>query len=168
MGLFGESDRAKFERLYEEYKGLAFRAAGRILRERMDVEDAVQQAFEAVFKNIKKISDADRLKTRAFIVLITERKALDMIRAKRKYAPEDPDAEVPAPEIAFPGESGLAAALARLNPRYRQAILLRFYFGYTNGEIARFMGITAGAAQRLISRAREALRIELEKEGIDV
>ena len=58
--------------------------------------------------------------------------------------------------------------MGRLREDYRSVLLLRFAEGYTNREIAQLLGRTPGAVGVLISRAREALRKELEKEGYSI
>ena len=73
-------DRSKFEQLYEQYKQLMFYTAFQILKRPQDAEDAVHHAFLSIAENISKISDPDCPKTRAYIVTIVERKAIDMLR----------------------------------------------------------------------------------------
>ena len=75
-----EEDRVLFEQIYYKYKGLMFHVAYGVLGQREDAEDAVQMAFEAIAKNIEKISSVDCPKTRSYIVIITERKAIDIQR----------------------------------------------------------------------------------------
>ena len=78
-------DRSKFEQLYEQYKQLMFYTAFQILKRPQDAEDAVHHAFLSIAENISKISDPDCPKTRAYIVTIVERKAIDMLRAERRH-----------------------------------------------------------------------------------
>ena len=60
----------------------------------------------------------------------------------------------------------LADAMGRLPPRYREALLLRHACGYSTRETAALMELSFAAAQKLLYRARDALRTELEKEAI--
>ena len=78
-------DRSKFEQLYEQYKQLMFYTAFQILKRPQDAEDAVHLAFLSIAENISRISDLDCPKTRAYIVTIVERKAIDMLRAERRH-----------------------------------------------------------------------------------
>lgn len=68
-----DEDKSKFEQLYIMYKGLMFHVAMKILKNEFDAEDAVHQAFLSLIENLKKISDVKCPKTRAYIVIITER-----------------------------------------------------------------------------------------------
>lgn len=79
-----DEDKSKFEQLYIMYKGLMFHVAMKILKNEFDAEDAVHQAFLSLIENLKKISDVKCPKTRTYIVIITERKAIDIIRSRSK------------------------------------------------------------------------------------
>ena len=74
-----DEDKSKFEQLYIMYKGLMFHVAMKILKNEFDAEDAVHQAFLSLIENLKKISDVKCPKTRAYIVIITERKILENV-----------------------------------------------------------------------------------------
>jgi len=49
------------------------------------------------------------------------------------------------------------AALHRLPPRQREALVLRFYLGLAEPEIAAFMGVSQGTVKSTTSRALAAL-----------
>ena len=65
-----------------------------------------------------------------------------------------------------PCGDALADAMGRLPPRYREALLLRHACGYSTRETAALLELSFAAAQKLLYRAREALRAELEREAI--
>ena len=136
-------DRSKFEQLYEQYKQLMFYTAFQILKRPQDAEDAVHHAFLSIAENISKISDPDCPKTRAYIVTIVERKAIDMLRAERRH-PSVPLDELPA--------------------AYRQCILLKFYHGYSTKEIAGIMHLSLANTSKLLQRAKAKLK-EIYQEG---
>ena len=68
-------------------------------------------------------------------------------------------------DIPLPGDNGLADALAKLPARYREVLLLRFDNGFSTREIAKMMGTNEGNMQKLIWRAKEALRKQLDKDN---
>ena len=82
-----DSDEEKdlVEKLYNTYKNTLYNICFAIVRNRTDAEDAVHHAFLSIAENISKISDPDCPKTRAYIVTIVERKAIDMLRAERRH-----------------------------------------------------------------------------------
>ena len=158
-----EADKSKFEQLYLRYRGLMFSVAMRLLSNEQDAEDAVHQAFLSVIENLNKVSDVNCPKTRSFVVIITERKAIDLLRAKAKTVLIGDEDSAIGMEIPLPGDGGLADAMARLPARYREVLLLRYDSGYSTREIAQMFQMKPDAAQKLLWRAKEALRKKLEE-----
>lgn len=163
-----EREHAKFERVYNKYKNLMFHCAKKLLEIDEDAEDAVHAAFEAIAQNIDGISDVDCPETKSFVVVIVERKAIDMLRKHNRYTNLEYLDELTGIEIPPPGDGGLADAMAKLKPNYRAALLLYYVNGYTTREIGKMLDIKQDSARKLISRAKEALLEILEEEGIEV
>lgn len=161
-----ESDKSLFEQLYVRYKGLMYHIAYRILKNREDSEDAVHQAFVSIAKNIKKIEKVECPKTYGYIVTIIERKSIDSLRANKKIINIDFQESEPGIEIPLPEEVGLADAIAKLRPRYREVILLYYAYGYKTNELADMLDMKPDSVRRLLWRAKEALRKSLEEEGM--
>lgn len=157
-------DQDKLLQIYTRYRNLMYHVAYKILSNHYDAEDAVGLAFEAIIRSLDKIGEADCPKTRSFIVLITERKAIDVVKTSHwdKIVPMNED--IPGLEVPLPGDHGLADALARLPAHYRQIILLRYDNGYTTGELAKQLGMTRSGVRKLIGRAKKALEKTLEGE----
>lgn len=161
--LDSEAERFKFEALYRAYRGLLFYVANRILQNQQDAEDAVQQAFLKIAENLERIAEAVSPKTRALAVLITERKAIDLYRAKQRHPTVDLD-EIPLFYTdELPGEGSLSGAIATLPPRYRQVILLKYHLGYSNAEIGAFLDCTPEAVSQTAHRAKEKLTAALQQ-----
>lgn len=160
-----EEDRILFEQLYLAYRQHMFYVANHILHNEQDAEDAVHQAFLSIIENLQKISEVWCPKTKAFCVVIVRRKAIDLLRAREHASQEKFEDGVCSTDIPLPGDSGLADAMAKIPDRYREALLLHFYFGYTTREMEKYLGLTRSAVLKLIWRAKEALRVQLEKDG---
>lgn len=158
-------EKTKFERLYLHYRALMYHVAYQILHNESDAEDVVHSAFVKIAEHMKKISDPVCPKTQSYVVTIVERKAIDLYRKKKRHGsvPLDEAALAAAPPEA---DGGLAACILALPPRYRQVILLKYYQGFSCGEIASMLGISLAAARKLDQRAKEKLRQLAEKEGI--
>lgn len=163
-----EKGKRKFRRLHDKYKGLMFYVANRILNNEMDAEDAVHEAFIAISKNISKISDVNANKTRSYVVTIVSNEAKNIYRTKKRH-------ETVGFEEAFMGEkvfghemSALAMAMARLPAKYREVLLLKYDNGYKSKEIAKMLGMSDGMVRQTLMKARELLKEELEKEGVEV
>lgn len=93
----GPEDRNKFEIVYEQYKNLMYYVAYRILREERDAEDAVHNAFVRIAEHIEKISEPVCPKTRAFVVLIVERTAINEYNRQRRRRGLPPEEEALGP-----------------------------------------------------------------------
>lgn len=154
-----DEERGRFARLYTRYRDLMFRAAVRILKNDMDAEDAVHQAFLAILKHFSKIRKIDDPATKAYVVVIAERKAIDALRARKEIAAPEPDAPVP---FSAPEDADLADAMLSLPERYREALLLHYAHGYTAAELAALWGIKKSSAQTVLWRAKKALEERLE------
>src|SRR5438309_121358 len=70
------------EALYDEYGGLAFALAYRILGERGIAEDVVQEAFLTVWRQ-QAMYDAERGSARTWIMTIVHHRAIDQLRGAR-------------------------------------------------------------------------------------
>ena len=159
----GPEDRNKFEIVYEQYKNLMYYVAYRILREERDEEDA----------HIEKISEPVCPKTRAFVVLIVERTAINEYNRQRRLRGLPLEEEALgasgawAPEGPEEGDA-VARAIAALPARDRELILLKHWQGFSDREIARLLGMKPGAVSRALQRAKEKLSERLREEVIEV
>lgn len=158
-----EDDRSKFIQIYRRYVGLMFHIASKYLINQCDREDAVQMAFEAIIRNIKKLSDVDCPQTHSYIVITIESKSIDVLRGIQAKAGVPFDDNTEGISIDLPGDNGLADALAQLPARYREILLLRYDCGYTTKDLAPMLGLSRGNVQKLIWRAKAALREALEE-----
>lgn len=160
-----QGEESKLERLYFSYRDLMFYIANQILKNTQDAEDAVQQAFVSMAKHMDKIGEPDSQTTRSYVAVITERKAIDILRKKGQVELVAYDDDAIGIEIPLPGDSGLADAMARLPARYREILLLRYDNGYTTRELAKILELPQGTVQKLIWRAKEALGKIMKKDG---
>ena len=159
-------DRTKFERVYQSYKGLMFYTANRILNNPQDAEDAVHTAFVKIAENISKIQEAVCPKTKAFVVTIVENAAIDLYRKKKRCDTIDFPEDLPGAPVDLENGTALAACMARLPARYRQILLLKYSYGFSNKELARLLGITEANAVKLNQRAKQKFQELCEEEGV--
>ncbi|MEE0096395.1 MAG: sigma-70 family RNA polymerase sigma factor, partial [Oscillospiraceae bacterium] len=76
-------DQSKFEKIYWEYQNLMYYVASQLLKNPLDIEDAVHNAFVSIAERISEIEDPVCLKTKGYVVTITEHKAVDILRKQR-------------------------------------------------------------------------------------
>lgn len=159
-------DRRLFEQLYDEHKRLMLSAARQVLGNQDDAEDAVHQAFVYIAGDMDRIKKIESGRRKAFLLLITEHKALDLLRQNSRAILVEDIENVQGLRLSPPPDDSLAVAIAALNARYREVILLRYDYGYSTREIAKMFGISTESMQRLLTRAKKALAKKLaEMEG---
>jgi RNA polymerase, sigma-24 subunit, ECF subfamily len=156
-----------FEDVYAAYRGRMLALARRRLRTPEDAEDAVHQAFLSLAEHFHRLARLPRPELEAYLTVVVERKCIDLLRQQARLSGTPFDETLP---LVTPPPCGdtLADAMGRLPPRYREALLLRHACGYSTRETAALLELSFAAAQKLLYRARDALRAELEKEAISL
>lgn len=132
-------------------------------------EDAVQDALVAAcsrWRHIVRADDPEAYVRRMIVNADVSR----WRRFVRRETPVDTVRDVVVGDLAVGvTEEQAAWALVRgLPPRQRAAVVLRFYEGLPDREIAGILGCAEGTVRSQISRALEALRRQvLAQEGVD-
>ena len=145
----GAAGKHLFEEVYAAYCGRLLTLAHRRLPERQDAEDAVHQAFLALAEHFDRVRRVPRQQREAYLVVVTERKCIDLLRqqSRRTGVPFD---EAMAAVTPPPCGSPVADAMGHLSPRYREALLLRYGCGYSVGETAKLLEVSYAAGQKLL------------------
>jgi len=143
---------------YDLYAGLANGLALRILRDRSDAEDAVQEAFVQVWREAARY-DPRRGSPQAWLCTIARTRALDR-RRRRVARREDATGALPASSSAPQMEEALTVrkALGGLSTDERRALELAYYEGLTQSEIARRLNEPLGTIKTRIRTAMIRLR----------
>ena len=141
------------------YSGSVRRVTGQLYamtRSRAEAEDCVQEAYARAWQRWDKVSgylDPEAwVRTVAYRVSIsTWRKAANMRAAHRRHGvPDDPRG-------LSPDYVAIVAALRKIPPRQRQAIVLYHLVGLSVEEIAGETGAAPGTVKAQLSRGRQAL-----------
>ena len=159
-----------FEALYRSTFSRVYGYVASLLSDRTAAEEVTAQAFERAYRKRRSFR-ASRGTQEAWLFGIARNAALDELRRrKRRAALEvDPeDLEAPAPmeqaEAAIRRET-VRAALARIEPRERELVALKFAGGLSNDEIARVVGISASNVGTRLHRTMEKLRKECDEDA---
>lgn len=159
-----QGDSTAFTQLVRLLERMALGLAWRTLNDRIEAEDACQQAFTRLWTEAARFDPA-RGNVESWFRRILVNLCLDRRRAMRpvqsietafELADAAPDPEAQA--VANDQQARLAAAMARLNPRQRLALSLFHGAGHSMAEIADQMDTTAKAVEGLLGRARNELR----------
>lgn len=160
----GDAD--AFAEILQRHGPAVFRYARRLLNDRGDAEEVVQDAFVAAWKAIPDFRGDASLRT--WLFTITGRKAVDLLR-KRRPTPVDDDAFSGLTAVsADPGTTSgllaaLDAALAELPYLQRAVWLLREIEQMSYAEIAATLHTTPTVVRGQLARARAALQQRLEE-----
>jgi RNA polymerase sigma-70 factor, ECF subfamily len=174
VALAARSDEAALGELYDRHGRIAFGLALRVLRDRTLAEDAVQDAFLTVWRSAASFMP-DRSRARTWILTITHRRAVDLVRREERRRTErlPPAAEA---DETVEDEAWLAlerervqTALRRLPDAQREAIELAYFDGFTQAELAERLGEPLGRIKSRtfagLARLRELLADSPEEEA---
>ena len=158
----------ELDRLVEQYQVAVLRTCYLYLHDRSQAEDAVQETFLKVYRNLG--SFRGECSEKNWIMKIAMRVCYDMNRSgwarffNRRVTPEMlPEASMPFEER----DDALASAMMRLPVRLREVILLYYYQGLTVNEIAEVLGITQPSVSNRLKRGRDKLKTALEGRELD-
>jgi RNA polymerase sigma factor (sigma-70 family) len=146
-----------FEKLVEQHGGTVLRVC-RVILGVHDAEDAWSETFLAAMRAYPDLPDDAN--TEAWLVRIAQRKAIDVLRArKRQPAPVGEIPEVPT-SLGVPGaeDDDLWQAVAALPEKQRQAVAYHYVAGLAYAEIANILGGTGDAARRAAADGVKNLR----------
>jgi len=173
MMAVGKRDHYAFARLVERHYGWALGFTDRMLATRHEAEDLVQTAFLRVWQGAARWEANAKFSSWLYRVLYNL--CMDQLRARNAAAREPLDGavvetladEAPNSEERVSGsqrDARVRAALARLAPRQRAALLLCYYEELSQEEAAALLGVSEGALESLLSRGRATLKKWLRDE----
>lgn len=162
-----DGDRGAFERLYQRTSAKLFGVCLRILRERSEAEEVLQDVYLTIWRKASQY-DAERASPITWLAMIARNRAIDRLRAgqlERASVPIDFAAELPDDG---PGTSALAEAasdgrrlhdcLDELGEEQRRAIRVAFFEGCTYEELAQRSATPLGTIKSWIRRGLLKLR----------
>ena len=138
-------------------------AAGLILRDRDQVDDAVQEALVRAWRHLPALRDPDRFDAWVYRVLV--RSCHDQIRRRRREhlvdRQRDPLAATPDGLDIVADRDELSSALGQLSDEQRAVVILHYYVGLSHPEIAEAIGKPLGTVKSRLSRALAYLQAAL-------
>jgi RNA polymerase sigma-70 factor (ECF subfamily) len=157
--------------LYEAFYAAAFRLAYLLLQERCDAEEAIQDAFVYVFRNLMRYEpQRGSFWSWLRVVLVSRcrnkrrRKqlpsvSLDVLTAV-EHAPSDDRVDSdPEGALEMQGvQRRVWGALQQVSPGARDALILRYYEELPYAEIGELLGCSADAARARVAHGKTQLR----------
>ncbi len=123
-------------------------------------EDAFQETLLAALRHYDELRD--RQAVAGWLFSIAQRKIVDAARRSARTRTLDDQAAAHEPVWHDPEDrSEIWAQVARLPPKQREAVGLRYLADLSHGDIAVVMGTTAEAARRNVHEGLKRLRTEL-------
>ena len=167
-------DESALAGLFDRYGALAYGVALRVLGDPGRAEDAVQDAFLKLWRGAAGF-DATRGTLRGWLVTAVRNRSIDMLRGRslherRELAlqPEVRSSEPGPDEQAVSSNERVAvrAALSELAEEQRQAVLLTYFGGFTQREIAELTGVPLSTVKGRMRLALDKLATYLKVKGV--
>lgn len=168
---------ALFELLMRRYNERVYRAARSIVRDDVEAEDVMQQAYVSAYTHLRQFKASARFSTWLTRIAINE--ALTRVRRQGRYEPYDDDQPNGEPRMVQssadnPERQAFAAELRgllewsidRLPNGMREVFVLREVEGLSTADVAECLGVSEEVVKARLPRGRAQLRrLLMERTG---
>jgi len=165
-----QGDQNAFARLYDMLSPRAFGLILRVLVDRSQSEEVLQEVFLEVWQSAERFAP-NRGQGRSWVLTIAHRRAVDRVRSAQSSADRDVrigfrdldvahDGVAEQVELRIEGEK-VTTALATLPEAQREALTLAYYGGYSQSEIAALVGAPLGTIKTRMRDGLSRLRTEM-------
>ena len=161
-------DLAAFESLMRQHERLVLVTALRLLGALEDAQDASQEVFLKLYRNLDRVGASGNLA--GWLYRVTVNVCHDAQRKRRVPAPVEDAAGLAAPTadpqraaVETERRRALEMSLRMLSERERAVLVLRDLEGLSTQEVARVLGTTEATVRSQISKARVKARDFLER-----
>ena len=173
VALVAEGDATALEALYDRYGEAAWSLALRILTDQSLAEDVVREVFLSLWREARRF-DPGRGTVATYLLSTTHHRAVDVVRReenlRRRHRPEEALALAPDQPSGLEDKVEVAerrgrirAALAELPEPQREALMLAYFGGYTQREIASLVGVPLGTVKTRMAAGMRRLKDELRE-----
>lgn len=159
----GHGDERAFEKVYDRMAGLVLGIARRVIRNAAQAEEVTQEVMVEIWRTAARF-DPERGSASAWVLTLAHRRSVDRVRSAQAATarehraavasgPQDYD-EVAEAVITASEHEQVRSALDALSPVQREAIVLAYYRGLTQQQVADELGIPLGTVK---TRLRDGL-----------
>ena len=148
----------QFTELAKTHMDTVFRVAFNYLKSRTEADDVTQNVLLKLYRNKKAFESDAHLKH--WLIRVTVNECKRVLISPWRFIEQIEDYTA-ALSFDTPEQSELFDMVMELPAKYRVAILLYYFEGYSTEETARLLGIPKATAGTHLKRAREKLKIKL-------
>ena len=158
----------RFNELAEAYSTDLYRYAMWICGNDALAKDLVQETFLRAWRALDNLKDTGAAKS--WLITILRR---EYARTFERKVPKFTDVEkvvVVDKDELEPEERTerelLRKGILKLEPKYRDPLLLQVVFGHSCAEISEQLGVSKSAIMTQLFRAREKLKVQMQRDGV--
>ncbi|HAA94888.1 MAG TPA: RNA polymerase subunit sigma-70 [Dehalococcoidia bacterium] len=179
MERVSQADKDALEALYNGYRTPVYSLAMFMLKQPPLAEEATQDIFLNVWLKASSFN-ADRGQPRAWIMSVAHHKIIDIIRSRRRAIVNTDPADYDSLELLPAGGASteqqveqtmdrerIMRALATVPESQREVIMLSYFEGYSQSEMADKLGQPLGTIKTRVRLAMQKLRTALENDGYE-
>lgn len=169
-----EQDRDRFQKIYEENYLKMYHVVIGILKQQADGENAVHEAFLALAEGFERYAHLNGSEMTGLCITIAKNKAIDILRIKNRYSEADledltlyDDRTETNPADAQEADEDsriIRRALRQIPDVFREALILKYYYGMKNKEIAQIQGVSNKVVEMRLYRGKQKLKVILDEE----
>jgi RNA polymerase sigma-70 factor (ECF subfamily) len=155
-----------FDSLVGPHIEAGYRLAVTMLLDPDEARDAVQEAAVKAWRSLKRLRDEEQVRSWFLSIVANQCRSTTRRHWWRLGRNELSQVGAGWREDDLVRSLDVAAAMRRLSPNDRAVLQLRFYFDLPLEEVARILGISAGAAKSRIYRAAARVGAQLSEEDV--
>jgi RNA polymerase sigma-70 factor (ECF subfamily) len=162
---FARGDEGAFPELMDATGGRLYRLARRLLGERGEVEDVLQEGYLRAFGALPNERFETESGVYTWLCRVVTNLSIDLLRKGMRTPIPDPPSEAPDPVRQTEARTRLRRLqtwISELPAEQRAALVLKELEGLSNSEVAQVLGCSEGSVEQRLVRARRTLR---EKES---
>jgi len=158
----------RFNELAEAYSTDLYRYAMWLCGNDALAKDLIQETFLRAWRALDNLKDVGAAKSWLITILrreyarTFERKVPKFTDFEKVVIVDDDELE---PDDRTERDL-LRKGILKLEPKYREPLLLQVVFGHSCAEISEQLGISKSAVMTQLFRAREKLRVQVQKDGV--
>lgn len=147
--------RERFAALAEKYMDMVFRVAYGYMRSRDDADDITQDVLLRLYCTDTLFDSEEHVRNWLIRVTVNQCKKAFRSLWRRVESIEDYASTL---RFETAEDRGLFCGIMRLEQKYRVAVLMYYYEGYSTAEIADILGVPLNTVTTRLSRARAKLK----------